>query len=71
MPRWQPIQSKHKRGRAALTEENVVEAAIGEVGIDEQEMTGGSTAAKQRHQVAVLHLEQEPDLVQELAHALP
>jgi len=49
----------------------VVEAAIGEVGINEQEMAGGSTAAKQRHQVAVLHLEQEPDLVEELALALP
>lgn len=49
----------------------MVEAAIGEVGIDEHLVAGGSTAAKQGHQVPVLHLEQEPDLVQELAHALP
>jgi len=54
-----------------LTEENMVEASIGEVGVDEHLLTGGSAAAKQGHQVPVLHLEQEPHLVQELAHALP
>lgn len=59
------------KGRGVLTEEDMVEAAIGEVGVDEHLLTGGSAAAKQRHQVPVLHLEQEPDLVQELLHALP
>lgn len=49
----------------------MVEAAVGEVGVDEHLVAGGSAAAKERHQVPVLHLEQEPDLVQELAHALP
>jgi hypothetical protein len=44
--------------------------SIGEVGIDEHLVTGGSAAAEQGHQVLMLHLEQKPHLIQELTHAL-
>lgn len=52
------------------TEEEVVEAPVGEVRIDEHLLSGGGTTAEQRDQITVLDFKQKPDLINELLHPL-
>lgn len=49
----------------------MVEAAVGEERVDEHLLAGRRAAAEQGDEVAVLHLEQQAHLVEELPHPLP
>jgi hypothetical protein len=49
----------------------VVEAGVAEVLVDEEALGALDAAAEQLHQVLVLHLADEPHLVEELVRPLP